>query len=441
MSQQKKSIGVGVIGFGTVGTGVVRTLMNNSVEIERRLGVLLKLVKIADQDIRRDRGLKISPDLLTTQADEVIHHPDVDIIVELIGGFRPAKDLILKAFAMGKPVVTANKALLAEQGEELYRAAQEAKLDLCFEASVGGGIPIIRAIREGLAANRIQSIRGIMNGTANYILTCMTEEGRPFDEVLRRAQAAGYAEADPSLDVDGHDSAHKLAILANLSFGTPVDIKSVYTEGISRIPLQDIEFAKELGYRVKLLAIAKKADQQIEVRVHPTMIPEDQLIATVGGVFNAIYVAGDTVGKTLFYGKGAGSMPTASAVVSDIIDIARNLLCGTRFRVPSTAFHTKGRFPLGVKPIEEIECLYYLRFMVVDKPGVLSHISGILGQHDISISSVLQKARHAECAVPLVMMTHKAVERNVRIALSEIDRLSEVSEPAVLIRVEDEETE
>ena len=438
MKQKLKAIGVGIIGFGTVGIGVVRTLIDNSNEIQRRLGVPLKLVKIADLDIRRDRGVTVDPKILTTDADEVIQNPNVHIVVELIGGFQPAKDLMVKALAAGKPVVTANKALLADQGEELYQAARMAQLDLGFEASVGGGIPIIRAIREGLAANHIQSIYGIINGTANYILTKMTEEGKPFAEVLQEAQAKGYAEADPSLDVDGHDSAHKLAILASLSFGTPVDIKSVYTEGIAEISLRDIEFAKEFGYRIKLLAIAKMTDKQIEIRVHPTMIPESQLIATIRGVFNAIYISGDAVGETLYYGKGAGAMPTASAVVGDLIEIARNLLSGISCRVPPTAYSEQGRSPLGIKPMEEIECPYYLRFMVLDKPGVLSRISGILGKYSISISSVLQKARHAGHAVPLVMMTHRAIERNVKTALDEINQLSDVTEPTILLRVEGE---
>lgn len=439
MNHKKEKIGVGLIGFGTIGTGVVRILTANADEIKRRLGVPLSVVKIADLDIHRDRGVSVPPGLLTTQAEEVIRHPEVGIVVELIGGFQPAKDLILKALEHGKPVVTANKALLAEHGEELYQAAERAGVDLGFEASVGGGIPIIRSLKEGLAANRIQSIYGIINGTANYILTKMTEERRLFVEVLREAQAAGYAEADPSLDVDGHDSACKLAILVTLAFGTPVDIKAVYTEGIATVSPMDIEFAKEFGYRIKLLAIAKMTDGRIEARVHPTMVPEDHLIATVKGVFNAIYIVGDAVGETLFYGKGAGAMPTGSAVVSDLMEVARNLLHGAGGRVPPTAYHVRGRERLRIKPMEEIESLYYLRFMALDKPGVLSHISGILGKYNISISSVLQKARHAGQTVPVVMMTHKATERDVRKALTEIDRLPDVSEPACLIRVEGEE--
>jgi homoserine dehydrogenase len=439
VSHEWKKIGVGVIGLGTVGTGVVRILLSNAEEIRRRLGIPLDLIKIADLDIQKDRGVPIESNLLTTRAEDVVDHPEIQIVVELIGGYQPAKDLILKSISRGKSVVTANKALLAEHGEEIWRVAEEKGVDLGFEASVGGGIPIIRAIREGLAANRFQSVYGIINGTANYILTKMTEEGRPFEEVLREAQAAGYAESNPSLDVDGQDTAHKLCILVTLCFGTPVEIKSIHTEGISAISTTDIAFAKELGFRVKLLAIAKQAGSQIEARVHPTLIAEDHLISTVRGVFNAVYIVGDAVGETLFYGKGAGEMPTASAVVGDVIEAARNLIKGAAGRVPVTGYHARGRKPLEIKPMETIECAYYLRFMALDKPGVLSKISGVLGSHQISLSSVLQKTRHAGHAVPVVMMTHRAVERNIRSALREIDSMPDISEKTCLIRVEGEE--
>lgn len=427
------------MGFGTVGAGVIRILLSNAGEIRRRLGVPLELIKVADLDIRKDRGIPLESDLLTTSADDVINHPDIQIVVELMGGHHPAKDLIIKALSAGKSVVTANKSLLAEHGEELWRIAQEKGLDLGFEASVGGGIPVIRAIREGLAANRFQSVFGIINGTANYILTKMTEEGRTFEEVLREAQAAGYAEANPSLDVDGFDTAHKLSILVTLCFGTPVRIESIHTEGISGISTTDIAFAKELGFRIKLLAIAKRADDRIEARVHPTLIAEDHLISTVRGVFNAIYIVGDAVGETLFYGKGAGALPTGSAVVGDVIEAARNLMKGAAGRVPVTGYDEKGRQALAIKPMESIECAYYLRFMALDKPGVLSRIAGVLGQNNISISSVLQKTRHAGHAVPVVMMTHRAIERNIRSALGEIDAMPDISEKTCLIRVEGEE--
>ena len=439
MGAKREKIGVGILGFGTVGTGVVKILLSNREEIRRRLGVPLELVRIADLDVDRDRGVSVPSGVLTTSAEALMDDPGVDIVVELMGGIHPAKDFILKALSKGKPVVTANKALLAEHGEELWAAARDRNLDLGFEASVGGGIPILRSIREGLAANRFQSIFGIINGTANYILTKMTEEGRTFDEALVEAQKSGYAEANPSLDVDGHDSAHKLCILVALAFGTPVNVKSVHTEGIAGISTMDIEFARELGYRIKLLAIAKAANGEIESRVHPTMIPEDHLLSTVKGVFNAIYVVGDAVGDTLFYGKGAGMMPTGSAVVGDVIEAARNLIRGAGGRVPPTGYHEDGRRALKIRPMEEIECAYYLRFMVSDTPGVLSQISGALGRNNISISSVLQKTRHAEHSVPVVMMTHRAVERNIRAALNEINRLPEVSEQACLVRVEGEE--
>ena len=435
---QRVKIGVGLIGLGTVGTGVAKILTHNAGEIRRRLGVPLELVQAADLDITRDRGVAFAPGVLTPRAEDVLRHPEVDIVVELIGGTQPAKDLILKALALGKPVVTANKALLAEHGEEIYDRAQEKGVDLGLEGAVGGGIPIIRAIKEGLAANRIQSTYGIINGTANYILSKMTEDRRPFAEVLQEAQAKGYAEANPSFDVDGIDSAHKLAILVALAFGTPVDVKAVYTEGITRVAPIDIEYAKEFGYRIKLLAIAKLANGEIEARVHPTMVPEDELIATVNGVYNAIFVAGDAVGETLFFGKGAGALPTGSAVVGDLIEIGRNLLTGSAGRVPPMAFHS--RHQLRIRPMDEITSLYYLRFTVLDRPGVLSRISGILGKHDISISSVLQRSRHASQAVPVVVTTHQARERDVRSALAEIDRLPDVTEKTVLIRVEGEET-
>ena len=469
MSAKKQKIGVGVIGFGTVGTGVVKILTDRADEIRRRLGVPLELIKIADLDIKRDRGVAVKPGVLTAKADEVIDHPDVDVVAELVGGYEPARTLILKAIEKGKSVVTANKALLAVHGEEIYRAAQKAGVDLGFEASVGGGIPIIRALKEGLAANKILSIYGIINGTANYILSKMTEERRPFAEVLAEAQAHGYAEADPRFDIEGIDSSHKLAILVTLAFGTPVEIKSIYTEGITGITPTDIEYAKEFGYRIKLLAIAKASEgghpalpgaaagsggiggataphgppdtinSTIEVRVHPTMVPEEYLIATVNGVYNAIYIVGDAVGNTLFYGQGAGAMPTGSAVVSDLMEAARNRLHNSVGCVPPTGFDPDQRHNLKIKPMEEIRSHYYLRFMALDKPGVLSRISGVLGKYNISISSMIQKGRKIGAAVPVVMMTHKAVERDVQQALAEIGRFPDVTEKTMLIRVEGEE--
>jgi homoserine dehydrogenase len=446
--RERQTIKVGLIGLGTVGTGVAKLIQMNQDLIRRRLGCGLDLAKVADKDIKRDRGVSLPEGVLTTKIQDLISDPGVDIVVELIGGYDPAKKYILDAFAHHKHVVTANKALLAVHGEEIFEAAEKAGCDLGFEGSVGGGIPIIRAVKEGLAANKILSIYGIINGTSNYILTQMTEERRRFEEVLAEAQKKGYAEADPSFDIEGIDSAHKLAILVTLSFGTPVTFKEIYTEGITEITPLDIEYARDLGYQIKLLAIAKwnkkegpaeMINGEIEARVHPTMIPEDYLISTVRGVFNAIYLVGDAVGETLFYGKGAGAMPTASAVVSDLIEIGRNILQGISGRVPVAAFQKKDRRPIRLRPMEEIQSLYYLRFIAEDRPGVLSSISGILGKHNISISQVLQKGRKQGGHVPVVMMTHQAVERDVRSALSEIDQMSYVCGKTVLIRVEAEE--
>jgi homoserine dehydrogenase len=431
-------VGIGILGFGTVGSGVVRLLLRNADVLGRRVGIPLELVKVADVDIRRDRGVALPPGVLTTDATEVINHPDVQIVVELIGGLEPAKRYLLDAIARGKHIVTANKALLAASGEELFAAAAARGVDFEFEGAVGGGIPIIRALKEGLSGNRIESIYGIINGTSNFILTKMTDERKAFGEVLAEAQRAGYAEADPTSDVEGHDSANKLAILVSLAFGTPVTLKEIYTEGITAVTPLDIEFAREFGYRIKLLAIAKSQPDAIEARVHPTMIPEENLLAQVGGVYNAIYVVGDFVGQTLFYGRGAGDQPTASAVVSDLVAIARNIRHDAAGRVPPTSYDGAGRRPLRLMSMEEISSLYYLRCSVLDNPGVLSAISGLLGKYNISISSVLQKGRKAGGAVSVVMMTHRALERDVRRALDEINRLPAVVDKTVLIRVEGE---
>lgn len=429
-------IGVGIIGFGTVGTGVVTVLQRNADVIERRVGVPVTVRRVADLDIKKDRGVPVPDDMLTTDAESVIRDPSVDIVVELIGGYEPAKQLILSAIQQGKPVVTANKALLAVHGEDVFAAAVQANVDLGFEASVGGGIPIIRAMTEGLAANHVTSIFGIMNGTSNYILTKMTEEGKIFSETLHDAQQAGYAEADPTFDIEGIDAAHKLAILVSLAYGTPVNVKDVYTEGIRQLAPLDIQFAKEFGFTVKLLGIAKDHGGEIEARVHPTLVPSSSPVAKVSGVYNAIHLVGDMVEDIVLYGKGAGSLPTASAVVSDIIDVARNRLKGVAGRIPPTSFQWASRRPLRIRPIEEIMSMYYLRMMVRDQPGVLSAIAGALGANGISISSVLQKGRREGQAVPLVIMTHQSSERAIQEAISHINGLSCVSEPTVLLRIE-----
>jgi len=432
----KKTINVGIIGLGTVGTGTARILIENADIIQRRLGARVVLSKVADIDIRRDRGLDLAGVKLTADAREVIQDPTIDIVIELIGGYKPAKEFILDAIKQHKHVVTANKALLAVHGEELYAAAEKTGSMLGYEASVAGGIPILAALKDGLAANNIKSIYAIVNGTCNYILTQMTNEGRKFDEVLREAQSKGYAEADPTFDIEGIDSAHKLAILAMLSYGTPVSFKDIYTEGISKITPLDIDFARDLGYKIKLLAITKTVNGEIEARVHPTMLPKDFPIATVDGVYNALSVAGDAVGSTLFYGRGAGDMPTGSAVVSDVINISKDILAGCTNRSPIAAF--RERSSLAIRKMDDITSCYYLRFTAMDKPGVLSRISGVLGRNNISIESVIQKGRGSAEAVPLVMMSHEAVERDVRTALEEINNMDCVAGPTMVIRVEDE---
>lgn len=434
----KDIINIGIIGFGTVGTGVVKILKEEADLIKRRLGVSIRIKNIADLDTESYRGVKIEEGVLIPDPFAVIEDPEIEIIIELIGGIEPAKTIILKAIEKGRNVVTANKALLALHGEEIYKAAEKYGVEIGFEGAVGGGIPIIRALKEGLVANKIESIYGIINGTSNYILTKMTEEGKGFSEALKEAQEKGYAEADPTLDIEGIDSAHKLVILATLAFGTPVDFSNIYTEGISKITPLDIDFAREFGYKIKLLAITKMVNEEIELRVHPTMIPEEYLISKVDGVFNAIYVVGDALGSTMFYGRGAGQMPTASAVLSDIIEISRNIIKGCKGRVPAFAFQPGSRKKIKVREMEDVISRYYLRFSALDRPGVLSRISGVLGSHNISISSMIQKGRKEGEAVPVVMMTHEAKERDIRNALTEIDFLPVVDSQTVFIRVEGE---
>ena len=432
----KSRIGVGIVGFGTVGTGVAKILLSSAALITRRVGVSIELVRVADLDITRDRGVALAPGVLTTDVKQVLTDPNVDIVIELIGGYDMAKRVMLDAIAAGKHVVTANKALLALHGEEIFQAATSKGVELGFEASVGGGIPVIRALTEGLAGNRIESIYGIINGTSNYILSRMTHEGHSFQEVLQDAQRAGYAEADPTFDVAGIDSAHKLAILACLAYGMPVNFKEVYTEGITNITPIDIAFAKQFGYTIKLLGIAKLMDGEMEARVHPTMLPSTSPIAQVEDVYNAIQLVGDAVGDVVLYGRGAGSMPTGSAVVSDIIAIARNVIKGSIGRVPVASFQQDQRRPLRLRPMEEISSLYYLRFTVVDRPSVLAQIAGELGRCGISISSMVQQGRCEGQTVPVVIKTHSAKERDVQTALREINRKPFVSEPTMLIRVE-----
>lgn len=433
-----KEIKVGLLGCGTVGTGVAKLLIDHKNLISQRVGAHLKLKWVADIDIKSDRGIQFEDGVLITDAQRVVEDPEIDIVIEMIGGEGVAKDLILKAIENGKHVITANKALLANQGNALFKAAAEKGLDLAFEAAVGGCMPIIKALRESLVGNHIKSMTGILNGTCNYILTKITDDGSPYDVALAEAQARGYAEANPTLDVEGIDTAHKIAILTALAYGMEINLKDVYIEGISKITPLDIEFAGQFGYRIKLLAISKYKDDSVEARVHPTMIPFNNLLSNVNGTVNAIMVSGDAVGEIMLYGRGAGMMPTASSVISDAVDIARNLLSGTAGRVPSLSYQRDQIRATPVTPVEEISAHYYFRFSALDRPGVLSKISGVLGNHGISIQSVQQKGRKTNGAVPVVMVTHMAKEADVQKALSEISALEVVGDRPVLIRIEDD---
>jgi len=433
-----KEIIVGLIGFGTVGAGVVCLLQQNMAQLERRLGARIILKKIADLDIVSSRGVSVNKNLLTKDANEVLNDPEISIVIELMGGLEPARSFILKAIRNKKHIVTANKALLANHGDEIFAAAEQENVDIGFEASVGGTIPVIKTIKESLVANRIKSIFGIMNGTSNFILSKMTDEGKAFSAVLKEAQELGFAEADPTYDIEGIDTAHKLAITLSLSYGKRVNLESIYREGISRIEKQDIEFARELGYRIKLLAIANQRENSIEARIHPTMIPFDHLLANVNGNFNAFHIVGDAADSIFLYGQGSGRMPTASAVVSDIMDISRDMLKGVSRRIPSRVLDETKIEDIVLLPMDDIETKYYFRFSAVDRPGVLSKISGILGANDISIAAVIQKGRKLDGAVPVVMTTHESREKNVRMALEEIDKLDIVQDRTVRIRIEDE---
>lgn len=428
-------INVGLIGAGTVGCGVIKVLDENRDIIERRVGVRLEIKKIADIDLERKRPVEISRNLFTTNAWEIIEDKSIPIVIELVGGTNIARDFILGAIRNRKHVVTANKALLGHYGREIFSAASENGVDVGFEASVGGGIPIIKAIRDGYVANRILSIYGIINGTSNYILSKMTEEGREFNDVLRQAQDAGYAEADPSLDIDGIDAAHKLSILIMLSFGSFLDFEKIHVEGIRGITPLDISFADEFGYKIKLLAIAKSEKEGIEARVHPTLVEKGTPIADVSGAFNAIHIVGDAVGPNMLYGMGAGMMPTASAVVSDIVQIAKSIAFGNSHS--SLPRFYQERASLSLIPVSEITAKYYLRFQAEDRPGVLGQIAGSLGKNNISIESVIQKGRQLGGEVPVVIMTHEAKERDLISALQEIDRFPAIKGKSVFIRIEE----
>ena len=427
-----KEFKVGIIGFGTVGTGVAEYLMKNGSIISKRIGLKPIVAKIADLDITTDRGIDISKDILTTNASELID--EVDVVVELVGGITHAKAFILEALSKGKSVVTANKALLAEHGEELFAAAEKSKANIYYEASVAGGIPIIKGLREGLVGNKINKITGILNGTCNYILTQMENEKKDFDSVLKRAGELGYAEADPSLDIDGIDTAHKAAILASLAYGEWFGMEPIHIEGIRGISLTDVNIAAELGYKTKLLAIIKNEDDEVQIRVHPTLISDKTQIANVNDVFNAVHVQGIPVGDTMFYGRGAGLEATSSAVIADIIDVALNLKFGSHRRVP--AFRIGKQYKNLLK-MEDVNTRYYLRMQVSDRSGVIAKISNILGENNISISSLMQKEKHAEEIVSIIIITHGTREGSMMKAISDIEKLDIVHSKINYIRIED----
>ncbi len=438
------AVGVGLIGLGTIGTGVAKVLAGNASVITQRLGFPLRLVRIADLDLETDRGIDLEGIRFDSDATGLIEDPEVSIVVELIGGYDVARRFTLQAIDRGKHVVTANKALLAKHGKEIFEAAAKRGVDVAFEASVGGGIPILRSMREGLAANRILSLHGIMNGTTNYVLTEMEKTGEAFEVVLKRAQDLGYAEADPSFDVDGVDAAHKLTLLVAMAYGAELTDADIPTEGIRGLTPLDFDAAAEFGYRIKLLGIAKRHEgpdgiERIEARVHPTMIPRESLLASVDGAMNAIAVNGDAVGPTLFYGAGAGEMPTASAVVADLMEIAREIRRGSAGRVAPLSYVPAHLERKPLVPPGESASRCYLVFSADDRPGVLGQIASVLGEHGISIQSVIQQGRaRSATAVPVVVLTHPAVEASVRSAIAEIDALPEVTAATRLVRIEED---
>ncbi|MFH0826031.1 MAG: homoserine dehydrogenase [Pseudomonadota bacterium] len=433
------SISIGLIGFGTVGAGVVKILQENRDVLDARVGLPLRLKLIADLDIETDRGVCVDRSLLTTNAQDILDDPDISIVVEAIGGYEPARGFILKALENGRHVVTANKALLAEHGAEIFAASEASCKDVAFEAAVAGGIPILRSLREGLVANRFDKVLAILNGTCNFILTAMDESpGTAFEDVLRQAQELGYAEADPSLDVDGMDSAHKLVIILALTHGIRVLPSAIHVEGIRGISPFDVEMAKEFSYKIKLLAVIIRHGEEVEVRLHPTMIPRSHPLASVDGVFNGIFLKGDMVGDQLFYGRGAGREPTASAVVGDIVELARSIAAGSTRRVPPLGYTSALVSNHRVMDVRDVVTNYYLRVHALDRPGVLSKVSGIMAEHRISLHSVFQKMRHKSGAVPVVFVTHAAREADIQAAGRQIGGLDVVEGPPVIIRIEDE---
>lgn len=429
-----KDIQIGLIGFGTVGQGLANTLLQQREILLQRTGTRFVLKTVADIAIQ-ELPVEFSGVKLTSDANDIFTDPEIDIVVELIGGMEPAKSFMLKAIENGKHVVTANKALLSVHGREIFAAASKHMVEVGYEASVGGGIPVIKALKEGLVANKINFIKGIMNGTANYILSQMTNHGLPFQEVLEEAQRLGFAEADPTYDVEGIDTAHKLAILMTIAYGLNVHLDDITVEGISNIEPIDIEFAKKFGYRIKLLAISRNHGDHVEARVHPTMVPEDHMLATINGAFNGIQIQGDAVGDVLLYGQGAGMMPTGSAVAADVIDIGRNIVNGSVNRVPPLSYLPENLGEPTITPMEKLVCPYYFRVTALDKPGVLSVITGIFGKHGISIKSMIQQGRDANEPVYIVFRTHNATEVEVEKVITDIDKLDVCTGPTVKIRL------
>jgi len=433
-----KPINVGLLGIGTVGGGTFMVLQRNAEEIARRAGRPIRITVVADKNLELAKQVTGGACRITDDAFSVVSDPEVDIVVELIGGYGVAKELVLKAIANGKHVVTANKALLATHGNEIFKAAQDKGVMVAFEAAVAGGIPIIKALREGLSANRIQWIAGIINGTTNFILSEMRDKGLSFDTVLKEAQRLGYAEADPTFDIEGVDAAHKITILSALAFGIPMQFDKAYIEGISKLDATDIRYAEQLGYRIKLLGITKRTEEGVELRVHPTLIPSKRLIANVEGAMNAVLVQGDAVGSTLYYGKGAGAEPTASAVIADLVDVTRMHTADPEHRVPHLAFQPDQLSDLAILPMDEVTTSYYLRLRVQDKPGVLADITRILADEQISIDAVIQKEpAEGEEQTDLILLTHQTREKRINAAIAKVEALPVVAGKVTKLRLEE----
>ena len=433
-----KPIKVGLLGLGTVGSGTYNVLKRNQEEIMRRAGCSIEITMVAVRNVEQAKKITNGEVEIVTDGNLIVNHPDIDVVVELIGGYDISKDLVLKAIANGKHVVTANKALLAVHGNEIFQAAQEKGVMVAYEAAVAGGIPIIKALREGLTANRIQSIAGIINGTTNFILSEMRDKGLDFATVLKEAQALGYAEADPTFDIEGVDAAHKITLMASIAFGIPVQFDKAHIEGITKLDAVDIEYAEQLGYRIKLLGITKRSNDGIELRVHPCLIPEKRLIANVEGAMNAVLVQADAVGITLYYGKGAGAEPTASAVIADLVDIARLASADAIHQVPYLAFQAHSLSDMAVLPIEEVTTSYYLRMRVADQAGVLADITKLLAVSNISIDAMLQKEpKHGEAYADIIMLTHETKEKNIVAAIAQIEALASVMGSVTKLRLEE----